>query len=187
MTVPLPNSEPGGNRSLEVSAVRDVTTARAPAIEAAGFHEVYQAHYASLVRLATVTTGNQPAAEDLVQEAFAEYYRRGEEIVAAVPYLRRAVISRCTSWHRRRMLERRRQHTAALWSPRGDHPLGPDATAVRAALSRLRPRQRAAVFLRYYLDLPEAEIAEAVGCRPGTVKSLLSRALNAMKEHLDDN
>jgi RNA polymerase sigma factor (sigma-70 family) len=179
----------GGNRSLGVSAVRDVTQARAPAtdaIDAAGFDEVYQAHYASLVRLAHVTTGNRPAAEDLVQEAFADYYRRRDEVAAPVPYLRRAVISRCTSWHRRRMLERRRQHTAALWLPRGDHPLGPDATAVRTALSRLRPRQRAAVFLRYYLDLPEAEIAAALECRPGTVKSLLSRALDAMKEHLDD-
>jgi RNA polymerase sigma factor (sigma-70 family) len=165
----------------------DVTTARAPAIEAAGFDEVYQANYASLVRLATVTTGNRPAAEDLVQEAFAEYYRRREQVLAPVPYLRRVVISRCTSWHRRRTLERRRQHTAALWLPSGDHPLGPDATAVRAALGRLRPRQRAAVFLRYYLDLPEVEIAEALGCRPGTVKSLLSRALDAMRGHLDDD
>jgi RNA polymerase sigma factor (sigma-70 family) len=180
----------GGNRSLGVSAVTDVTTARAPAaaaIDATGFDEVYQAHYASLVRLATVTTGNRPAAEDLVQETFAEYYRRRDDVAAPVPYLRRAVISRSTSWHRRRMLERRRQHTAALWLPPGDHPLGPDATAVRAALSRLRPRQRAAVFLRYYLDLTEAEIAEALECRPGTVKSLLSRALRAMREHLDDD
>ena len=123
---------------MGVSAVKDVTTARAPApapIDATGFDEVYQAHYASLVRLAYVTTGNLPAAEDLVQEAFAEYYRRRDEVAAPVPYLRRAVISRCTSWLRRRMLERRRQHTAALWPPHGDHPLGPDATAVRAALS----------------------------------------------------
>jgi RNA polymerase sigma-70 factor (sigma-E family) len=173
-----------------VSAVKDVTTARAPATpatDATGFDEVYQAHYASLVRLAYVTTGSRPAAEDLVQEAFAEYYRRRDEVTTPVPYLRRVVISRCTSWHRRRVLERRRQHTAALWLPRTDHSLGPDATAVRAALNRLRPRQRAAVFLRYYLDLPEAEIAAALGCRPGTVKSLLSRALDAMKEHLDDD
>jgi RNA polymerase sigma-70 factor (sigma-E family) len=173
-----------------VSAVRDVTTARAPAAapdDAAGFDDAYQANYASLVRLAYVTTGHRPAAEDIVQEAFAEYYARREAIAAPVPYLRRVVISRCTSWHRRRMLERRRQHTAAMWLPRGDHQLGPDAMAVRAALNRLRPRQRAAVFLRYYLDLPEAEIAQALGCRPGTVKSLLSRALDAMKEHLDDD
>jgi RNA polymerase sigma factor (sigma-70 family) len=60
-------------------------------------------------------------------------------------------------------------------------------TAVRAALARLRPRQRAAVFLRYYLDLSEADIADALECRPGTVKSLLSRALTALKEHLDDD
>lgn len=43
------------------------------------------------------------------------------------------------------------------------------------------------VFLRYYLDLPEAEIAAALRCRPGTVKSLLHRALSTLKEHLDEH
>jgi RNA polymerase sigma factor (sigma-70 family) len=175
-----------GNRSAGVSAVRNVTTVPA-LIDDTGFGGIYQAQYASLVRLAYVTTGSRPAAEDLVQEVFAEFYRLHDRIAAPVPYLRRAVISRCTSWLRRRLLERRRQHAAAMWLPRGDETLGPDATAVRAALARLRPRQRAAVFLRYYLDLSEADIADALDCRPGTVKSLLSRALTALKEYLDDD
>jgi len=80
--------------------------------------------------------------------------------------------------------------TMATWfSWRTSRPAGaalsPDAVAVRAALARLRPRHRAAVFLKYYLDLSEAEIAAALACRPGTVKSLLHRGLNVMKEHLD--
>jgi RNA polymerase sigma factor (sigma-70 family) len=62
-----------------------------------------------------------------------------------------------------------------------------DAPVVRQALARLKPRQRAAVFLRYYLDLPEAEIAAALGCRPGTVKSLLHRSLAILKEQLDED
>ena len=175
---------------MVVSAFRDVTTARATApalIDDIAFGELYRAQYGSLVRLAFVTTGSLPAAEDLVQEVFAAFYRRRDEVGAPVPYLRRAVISRGTSWLRRRMLERRRQHEAATWLAHGENPLGPDATAVRTAMTRLRPRQRAAVFLRYYLDLSEADIADALECRPGTVKSLLSRALAAMKEHLDDD
>jgi RNA polymerase sigma factor (sigma-70 family) len=73
-----------------------------------------------------------------------------------------------------------------MW-PAADPSLGPEGAAVRAALVRLRPRQRAAVFLRYYLDLSETQIAETLGCRPGTVKSLLSRALSVLKENLDDD
>ncbi|GGM45406.1 hypothetical protein GCM10007977_053730 [Dactylosporangium sucinum] len=142
---------------------------------------MYAAHYAPLVRLAYVTTGSRPAAEDVVQEAFIEWYRRGATVREPVPYLRRAVVSRCTSWVRRRRLERRHAGVAEpAWTADSA-----DAQAVRAALHRLNPRQRAAVFLRYYLDLPEAEIAEALGCRPGTVKSLLHRGLAAVKEELD--
>ena len=62
----------------------------------------------------------------------------------------------------------------------------PVAVAVRDALAALTPRQRAAVVLRYYEDLPERDIAAALGCRPGTVKSLLARGLRTLKEHLDD-
>jgi len=150
------------------------------------FDAAYQAQFAPLVRLAYVTTGSMPAAEDVVQEVFLAAYRRFDEIDDPGAYLRRAVISRCTSWVRRRSLERRHAGSAR-WLPTDAAPLGPDATAVRAALARLTTRQRAAVFLRYYLDLPQAEIGDALGCRPGTVKSLLHRALAVLKEHLDED
>jgi len=91
---------------------------------------------------------------------------------------------RCTSWVRRRILERR--HSARETEPEPGEPADADVASVRAALRRLRPRQRAAVFLRYYLDLPEAEIASALDCRAGTVKSILHRSLATMKEFLDD-
>lgn len=65
-------------------------------------------------------------------------------------------------------------------------PRGPEGVAVRAALARLRPRHRAAVFLRYYFDLSELAIADALGCRPGTVKSLLHRGLTVLREQLDE-
>jgi RNA polymerase sigma factor (sigma-70 family) len=148
----------------------------------AGFRAVYTTHYGNLVQLANVTTGGLPAAEDLVQDVFVELYRRRAEVADPAAWLRRATINRCTSWVRRRMVERR--HAPGIReTPVG--ALSPDAVAVRTALSRLRPRHRAAVFLKYYLDLSEAEIAAALACRPGTVKSLLHRGLNVMKEHLD--
>jgi RNA polymerase sigma factor (sigma-70 family) len=150
----------------------------------AAFHAVYAAHYGNLVQLAYVTTGGLPAAEDVVQDVFVDFYRRREAVTDPVAWLRRATINRCTSWVRRRMVERRHGGLHAF-SPGEGAALSSDAVAVRTALARLRPRHRAAVFLRYYLDLTEAEIAAALACRPGTVKSLLHRGLNVMKEHLD--
>jgi RNA polymerase sigma-70 factor (sigma-E family) len=148
------------------------------------FDVVYADHYAALVRLAYLTTGNLAAAEDVVQDAYVEWWRRRDQVRAPVAYLRRAVVSRCTSWVRRRVRERRYAETVE--APPAVVP-GPDVPAVRAALARLTPRQRAAVFLRYYLDLPEAETAAALGCRPGTVKSLLHRSLSILREHLDEH
>lgn len=144
------------------------------------FRAVYAAQFPGLVQLAFVTTGGLAAAEDLVQDVFTELYRCRATVTDPPAWLRRATINRCTSWVRRRMVERRH---AGPPPPPGVE-LSPDAVAVRAALATLRPRHRAAVFLRFYLDLSEAEIAETLGCRPGTVKSLLHRGLKVMKEHL---
>lgn len=154
----------------------------------AAFRATYAAHFAGLVQLAHITTGGVPAAEDLVQDVFLDFFRNRDTVNDPAAWLRRATINRCTSWVRRRIIERRHAGDGAApgrrLAPGGT--LSPDAVAVRAALARLRPRHRAAIFLRYYLDLTEAEIAAALNCRPGTVKSLLHRGLNVMKEHLDD-
>ncbi|WP_020521404.1 RNA polymerase sigma factor [Catelliglobosispora koreensis] len=147
----------------------------------AWFCAVYEDQFASLVRLAFVTTGGTASAEDLVQDVFADLYRRRAQVSDPAAWLRRATVNRCTSWVRRRVLERKHARPEPVTV---EVPLGPDAVAVRKALAQLRPRHRAAVFLRYYLDLSDADIAAAMQCRPGTVKSLLHRGLNVMKEHL---
>ncbi len=148
------------------------------------FRQVYAEQFAVMVRLAHLTTGSRPAAEDLVQDVFLKLHQHWHDVDNPVFWLRRAVVNRCTSWVRRRVLERRHAHTAGPPSLPG---LSPDARAVRDALAQLRPRQRAAVFLRYYLDMSESEIADALGCRPGTVKSLLHRGLAVLKESLDEH
>jgi RNA polymerase sigma-70 factor (sigma-E family) len=150
------------------------------------FDDLYARHYATMVRLARLTTGQIGLAEELVQDAFTELLRRRDEVRDPPAFLRRAVVSRSTSWLRRRLLERR--HRAAEPAVAASAPAGDaDTVAVRAALRRLTPRQRAAVFMRYYLDLPETDIAAALGCRPGTVKSLLHRSLVTLREYLDDH
>ncbi len=149
------------------------------------FSAIYEARYDQMIRLAYVTTGSLAAAEDIVQDAFTDLYRCLPEVADPTRWLYRAVSNRSMSWLRRVLVARRHLQQAMVVE---DHP-PPDArhTAVKRALSGLRPRYRAAVFLRYYVDLPEADIADVLGCRPGTVKSLLHRALASLREHLDED
>jgi RNA polymerase sigma-70 factor (sigma-E family) len=141
--------------------------------------DVYRAHYGRMVRVARMLTGSNEAAEDIVQDVFVGLYQRFDDIDDAAGYLYRSVVNRC--WSRRkhwRVVERRRHLTAQ-----------PDATydeidETWTALRRLQPRRRAVVVLRYYEDLPLADIAEILGCRVGTVKSMLHRALAELKAEL---
>lgn len=139
------------------------------------FAELYRQQLRPMVRLAHLLTGGSPAAEELVQEAFVAVHRRWATIEHPPAYLRRAVVNAAASHRRRIRLEVR--HAVAA----------PDATLqptdeLRDAIATLPPRQRAAVVLRYYEDLPEAEIAAAMGCGVPAVKSLLHRALGQLRE-----
>lgn len=137
------------------------------------FVDVYNDRYRPMVEIARLTTGSNALAEELVQDAFADLYRRFDTLHTPDAYLNRAVMNRCTSWVRRRVTERRyhERHPPepATWTD-------PDTITVIDAISRLPARQRAAIVLRFLADWPEADIAHALDCRPGTVKSLLSRA-----------
>lgn len=147
------------------------------------FVDLYVAYYRRMVQLARLTTGSTTLAEELVQDAFADMLRRFDEVRAPEAYLRRAVMSRCTSWVRRRAVERRHgerlRAEVPLWS-------NPATVEVMDAIGRLSTRQRAAIVLRYFGDWSEREIADALGCRPGTVKSLLSRATTQLAKDLQD-
>ncbi|MCU1488085.1 MAG: polymerase, sigma-24 subunit, subfamily [Actinomycetia bacterium] len=144
------------------------------------FDQVYEAHRIRLVRTAALITGSPDVAEELVHEAFVELLRRWGDVEQVGGWLRIAVVNRCRSWQRRHILERQRAPLADLVVH------DPDGLAVRAALAVLSPRQRAAVVLRYFDDLSEADIAVALGCRPGTVKSLLARSMPKLQEALRD-
>lgn len=150
--------------------------------DADAFELLYTQSYDRLVRVARLTSADTVPAEEIVQDAFLQLYRRWSEVRDPAAYLRLAVVNGCRSWGRRRSLQRRQPVARPIEAaPDGE------AVAVRDALRLLTPRQRAAVVLRYYEDLPEAEIAQVLGCRPGTVKSLLSRSLAKLKGALDDD
>src|SRR6185295_18618505 len=113
---------------------------------APSFADAYTRYYDPMIRLALVTTDSLPAAEDIVQDAFVELYRRWANVVDPGAWLRRVVTNRSTSWLRRHIVARR---YAQRGQPAAEQPPpAPEDTAVRRALLQLRPRHRAAVFLR---------------------------------------
>jgi len=148
---------------------------------------LYEAHAVGLIRLAIVMLGDRPAAEDVVQEAFCGLYRRWGQLDdpgKALGYVRSAVLNGCRSALRRLSREARSaQPDESLETSESAEALAlvnAEHRAVLGALRRLPARQREALVLRFYLDLPEPEIARSMGVSPGTVKSTTSRALAAL-------
>lgn len=142
------------------------------------------------VRLAYVLTGDMSLAEDLAQEAFVRVARRLGHLRSpeSFPsYLRRSVVNLVRSHHRRKRLER--AFLAREGRDRATCASQPDVAIslqVRSALDRLPVRQRAAVVLRFCEDLPEREIADALGCSLAATKSLVFRGVETLRALLGD-
>lgn len=170
------------------SAVRSAAASPTPAVcDEAAFARLYTEQFAPLVRLAALLVGSPASAEDVVQEAFAKLHGRIHKVDEPRAWLRVAVVNGCRN--ERRRLGRVRRHLARQTggigpSSQAAPPPEPADARLLAALRRLPARQRAAVVLRYYLGLSEAEIAAALGIRPGTVKSRLHRALAELRNEL---
>ncbi|GAA1583196.1 SigE family RNA polymerase sigma factor [Actinomadura kijaniata] len=161
-----------------------------------GLAGLFQAHHGALVRLALLLVGDQGTAEDVVQDVYARLQQRrgrgrGGGLPATPPellaYTRAAVLNACRTLARRRSLAHRLfQAPQPVWSAENDALVADDRRRVLQALTRLPARQREAIVLRYYLDLSEAEIAAAMGVRPGTVKSTISRGLDALRDRYEE-
>jgi RNA polymerase sigma factor (sigma-70 family) len=139
----------------------------------------YRNSFADAVRLAHLLSGDASVAEDLAQEAFERVRHRFADVSAPWAYLRAAVVNACRSHHRTRAREAAR---ARLVGAPASGELG--ARELLDAVDALPYRQKAVIVLRYYEDLSEREIALALGCRPGTVKSLASRALRRLSREI---
>lgn len=138
--------------------------------------EVYRRLRPALVRLANLLTGSETAAEDVVQDAFVGYQRNAGHVTNPDGYLRTSVVNLARTTHRRLSRERGRRSEVVTVTH------NPELDETWTALRRLPYRQRAALVLRFYEDMSEADIAAALGCRPGTVKSLVHRGLAHLKE-----
>lgn len=138
-----------------------------------------------LSRHAYMLTGDHHLAEDLVQQTLLRVAGRWKRVVAdgdPDPYVRRVLYHQHVSWWRWRARRVREAPLDAVDRPVPDEADAVAVTlAVRAALARLAPRQRAAIVLRYFGDLSDAQIADTLGCRVGTVKSQLRDGLARLR------
>ncbi len=146
------------------------------------FEDFLQARYAAMVRTAVLLTGSRTAGEDLLHEALIRTlatWGRVRERGAAEAYVRTTMV-------RLLIRDRKRGWSGEIPHDRlPEHATGEDpatAVTVRAALRQLPAEQRAAIVLRYYADQSETQIAEALNCAPGTVKSRISRGLQTLRE-----
>jgi RNA polymerase sigma-70 factor (sigma-E family) len=143
------------------------------------FDEFFRAEWAGAVRLAAILTQRAEPAEDVAQDAFARVYAHWDRATNPKAYLRATIVNACRQWHRHKGVERAKLPLVAKLDS-----VDFVATELADAVDALPYRQRAVLVLRYYADLSEAEIAEALGCRAGTVKSLASRALTRLEKDI---
>lgn len=154
-----------------------------------GFAAVYDEHHARLVRLAFLLAGDTGRAEDMVAEAFALVYPhwlRGE-VADPASYLRGSVVNQANARFRRLRLERREaaKHSADNRAPKPLEDHAADSDVLARSLAALPRSQRAAIVLRYFEDLTEAQTAETLGVSIGTVKSSVSRGLGRLRLLID--
>jgi len=150
-----------------------------------GFDEFVRTRSTGLLRVAYLLTGDRHHAEDLLQEVLEQMYVKWRRIDAAPEaYARRALVNRATNrWRRRgRRPEAPLAHHDVAQPDHSDGVVVRDA--VLEALRALPPKQRAAVVLRYLDDLPIADVARALDCSEGSVKSNASRGLERLRAAL---
>jgi RNA polymerase sigma-70 factor (sigma-E family) len=154
------------------------------------FQQFVSLQTGALLRLAYLLSGDRHTAEDLVQESLLRCHRRWERVTRAAnpeAYVRRVLVNQHLSWRRRR--------SSTDLVVEVDHlPQAPAADSQEAlaardlvwrAIRQLPTRQRAVLVLRYYEDLSDADIAEVLGIRVGTVRSLAARAFARLRTHPD--
>jgi RNA polymerase sigma-70 factor, ECF subfamily len=144
-------------------------------------------HQEVAFRTAFAVCGDAAEAEDATQEAFIKAHRALWRFRAGAPFRPWLLRIAANEARNRRRSAGRREHLATMAARALPPAEAPDYTAgeLAAALERLDPPHREVVLLRHVLELSEAETAAALRCRPGTVKSRLSRALARMREELD--
>lgn len=149
---------------------------------------LYRVHYRSLVRLAALLTEDIAAAEEIVQDSFVALHVAWPGLLSsdqALAYLRRTVVNQCRLLQRRPIVTRNAPRLPSGKS-RADHPTAwLERSAAVAALRALPPRQREALVLRYYSELSESQVVEAMGISKGAVRIYTARAMSSLRAVLE--
>ena len=134
-----------------------------------------------LLRMATLMVGSAAIAEEVVQDAFAAIGPRWESIDQPGAYLRRSVVNGCAQVLRRRDAERRAIDSQV---PRPDVALPTRLIELSDALDQLNERQRLVIVMRYFVDMHDDDIAEALDVKASSVRSLARRAMAILRKEL---
>jgi RNA polymerase sigma factor (sigma-70 family) len=157
-------------------AKRDRSTPKADEIEfMPSFVDLYHECLTPMIKLAWALTGSEVVAEDVVHDVFIRVHARWERIDRPRAYLRQSVVNACRSASRRARRERAVDNLPLV------DVAQLEADELFDALGKLPYRQRAALVLQFYEGLSHTEIAEAIGCREGTVASLIHRGLAQLR------
>jgi RNA polymerase sigma-70 factor (sigma-E family) len=154
---------------------------------------LYREHGLRLIRFALMLTGDQQTAEDVVQDAFLGLQRNWNQIrdPASLPgYLRAAVVNGARAVHRSRGRIKARLHLIPreqpVWSAEAAAIDGEERRELLTAVARLPQHQREVLAMKFFLDLPEAEIAQTLKVSRGTVSSRAARALATLSRQLQE-
>lgn len=162
------------------------TDAGAPPVAAtdeAGWTEFYRAEFPRLALALFLYCGDQDLGTELAQEAMAKAWRHWPKIQhfeSPAGWAHRVGMNLANSAWRRALVRRRHSAGHAADDESTEDDVG-TAVAVRAAVARLPKRQRTALVLRYFVDLPIDEVAQLMGCRPGTVAAMTSQAIASLR------
>ena len=151
------------------------------------FRAFYFAEAARLRGIALLMTGDRGRAEELAQEALLRAYRAWPRIRRQDPgpYVRTALVNLCRNDYRRRLMEKAHPPAPAP-EERSYEATVEEAMRLADALRALPPIRKAAIVLRYYEDLPEAEIARILDRPLNTIKSDIRRALETLRPLLQE-
>ena len=154
------------------------------------FADFVDGRFTALQRFGYLLTGEWHLAEDLVQTSLTKVWFHRNSLRsgnALESYTRTVMVNTSTQWWRRKWKgETPTEHLpepAAQSSGHSEYGVVDDRDLLLRALATLPRRTRATLVLRYFEDLPEAEIAQIMGCSLGTVKSNVSRGLAKLREH----
>jgi RNA polymerase sigma-70 factor (sigma-E family) len=173
---------------MDVVRLRDeaMTVARARE-DTDAFCDFVASRSGALFRLAYLLLGDHQLAQDLVQESLARVYvawPRLRDVANAEAYTRRVITTTAISWRRRRSFHERPAEVVREVAGRDQVSDLVVHEVLWAHLLELPPRQRAAIVLRHWMDLSEAQAAEAMGCSVGAVKSSTSAGLKRLRERI---